>query len=105
MSSALSLKPAPIPANSSRKRSAEWSTRLTRSLTLKGGDELVTLGDARVVMTLYSELGINGSSVSLAVKWLSRAAETRAFEHRHAATNQVAFVLSQRAAITTVGTG
>jgi hypothetical protein len=89
--------------NNSKKRPADWSTKLTRSLYLKCGEELVTLGDARVVMTLYAELGIESSPVALAMKWLSIAAETRTFEHRKAATSQVAFVLSRRL-VSTPGT-
>ena len=86
--------------HTSKKRSARWSTKLTRPLTLKCGDELVTLRDARVVMALFAQLGVETSPVAFAMKWLSRAAETGNFEHRKAATNQVAFVLSRRLAST-----
>ena len=58
--------------HNSKNRSAHWSTKLTRPLTLKCGDELVTLRDARVVMALYAELGVDSSPVALAMKWLSR---------------------------------
>ncbi len=76
-----------------KKPVARWSAKLTRALTLKSGDELVTLSDARVVMTLYSEIGVESVSVALAIKRLLKAAETRGFEDRKAATDQVAIVL------------
>jgi hypothetical protein len=64
---------------------------------LKSGDELVTLADARVVMGLYAEIGIEPATVALAIKRLWKAAETRTFQDRRAATEQVAIVLGARA--------
>ncbi len=86
-----------------KKPVARWSAKLTRALTLKSGDELVTLSDARVVMTLYSEIGVESVSVALAIKRLLKAAETRGFEDRKAATDQVAIVLRLKASQTPVG--
>ena len=39
----------------SRKKRPDWSAKLTRSLTLKDGTKLVTLGDARAALLRYFE--------------------------------------------------
>jgi hypothetical protein len=82
-------------ADGAKRNIAGWSAKLTQSLALKAGDTLVTLADARVVMTIYSEIGIEGASVAL--ETLLKAAETRTCRDRKEATNRVAIALKARA--------
>ncbi len=84
-------------AKRARKRRPDWSAKLTRSLTLKSGDKLVTLADARALMIRYFETVTHSAAVALAIERLLKAAETGAFADRKAATDQVAIVLRARA--------
>jgi hypothetical protein len=77
------------------KRRADWSAKLTRSL--KSGDKLVTLADARACMIRYFSTVIESRAVALAIERLLKAAETGTFTDRKAATDQVAIVLRARA--------
>jgi hypothetical protein len=44
-------------AKRARQRRPDWSAKLTRSLTLKTGDKLVTLADARAALIRYFDNG------------------------------------------------
>jgi hypothetical protein len=78
-----------------------WSAKLTHSLTLKDGTELVTLADARACLTRYRSTGTYSPGVARgterAIKLIMKAAETGAYPDRQAATDQVAIVLRWRA--------
>ncbi len=81
----------------SRKKRPDWSAKLTRSLTLKDGTKLVTLGDARAALLRYFESVTSSRAVAHAIELLLAAAESRTFEDRKAATDQLAIVLRARA--------
>jgi hypothetical protein len=75
----------------------DWSVKLTRSLTLKTGDKLVTLADARRVVLAHLTTEVEDLALTHAMRLLWTAAETGSFAHRKAATDQVAIVLRRRA--------
>ena len=89
---------AELTTKRAKKRPAEWSARLTRSLTIKDGTKLVTLADAREILIKYFETMAQGASVAHAMERVLIAAETGTFADRKAATDQVAIVLKLRAA-------
>ena len=72
---------------------ADWSVKLTRPLTLKNGDKLVTLADARRVVLAHLTTEVENHELIHAMRLLLTAAETGSFAHRTAATNQVAMML------------
>jgi hypothetical protein len=73
-----------------------WSASLTRSLTLKNGDTLVTLEDARRLVLAHLVTEVEDHALSNAMRLLLIAAETGAYADRKAATDQVAIVLRWR---------
>jgi hypothetical protein len=87
----------PLMAKRARKRRPDWSAKLTRSLTLKTGDKLITLADARAALIRYFETVTQSAAVALAIEFVMRAAETGTFADRKAATDQVEIVLRWRA--------
>jgi hypothetical protein len=82
------------------KRRPDWSAKLTHSLTLKDGTELVTLADARACLSrcrfVPSRRGV-ARGTDRAIELVRKAAETGAYPDRQAATDQVAIVLRWRA--------
>jgi hypothetical protein len=80
-----------------------WSAKLTQSLTLKDGTELVTLADARACLSRFRSTVTTSPGVARgtdrAMKLVVKAAETGAYADRKAATDQVAIVLRWRAII------
>jgi hypothetical protein len=83
-------------AKERRKRPADWSAKLTRSLTLKDGDKLVTLADARRVVLAHLTTVVEDTALTPAMRLLL-AATTCSFADRNAAADQVAILLSARA--------
>jgi hypothetical protein len=83
-------------AKRARKRRPDWSAKLTRSLTLKTGDKLVTLADARAALIRYFETVTQSAAVALAIKLVMKAADTGTLADRKAGTDQVAIVLAHR---------
>jgi hypothetical protein len=82
------------------KTRAFWSALLTRSLTLKSGDKLVTLADARDCLIKYFETVVqNNAALARAIELLFKAAETGSFVDRKAATDQIAIVLRGRVSV------
>jgi hypothetical protein len=79
------------------KHEPDWSTKLTRSLTLKDGTKLVTLGDARAVLLKYLTTEIEDPAVGQAIRLLLAAAKTGSLADRKAATDQVEILLRWRA--------
>jgi hypothetical protein len=84
-------------AKREKKRPADWSAKLTRSLTLKNGDKLVTLEDARRVLLAHMTTEIEDGTLTNALRLLLAAAHTCSFADRKVATDQVAIVLRWRA--------
>ena len=84
-------------ATQSRKWPVNWSAKLARSLTLKNGDVLVTLEDARRLMLAHLVTEVEDHALSNAMRLLLKAAETGSSADRKAATDQVALVLRWRA--------
>jgi hypothetical protein len=80
-----------------RRRRLDWSAKLSRSFTLKNGDKIVTLADARAVMIRYFKPVMESQSVGIAMERLLQAAETGAFADCNEATDQVEIVLRARA--------
>ena len=85
-----------MPASKLRRRSANWSTKLTRSLTLKSGDKLVTLADARRVVLAQLTIEIADFELTHTMRLLLAAAETGRSMDREDATKQVEIVLRGR---------
>ena len=83
-------------ASKPRQRSANWSTKLTRSLTLKSGDKLVTLADARRVVLAQLTIEVENFELTHAMRLLLKAAETGRPLDREAATKQVEIMLRGR---------
>jgi hypothetical protein len=79
-----------------RQGSADWSIQLTRRLTLKSGDTLQTLSDARRVVLPHLTSEVKDFALTEAMRLLLTAAETGTFADRNAATVQVATVLRWR---------
>jgi hypothetical protein len=79
-----------------RKHAVDWSAKLTRSLTLKNGDKLVTLEDARRVVLAHLTTEVKDFDLANAMRVLLIAAETGSVADRKAATDQVAIVLRAR---------
>jgi hypothetical protein len=76
---------------------AHWSAKLTRPLSLKSGDKLVTLSDARDYLIKYFETAVQKASLSRGIALLFKAAETGSFLDRKAATDYIAIVLKSLA--------
>jgi hypothetical protein len=74
-----------------------WTAQLTRSLTLKSGQKLVTLSDARDCLIEHFETVVESATLARALQSLFKAAETGSFPDRKAATDQIAVVLKSRA--------
>jgi hypothetical protein len=79
-----------------RTKPVNWSVKLTRSLTLTNGEELVTLEDARRVVLAYLTTEVEHFDLANAMRFLLIAAETGRVPDRKAATEQVAIVLRAR---------
>ena len=79
------------------QRQADWSAKLTRSLTLKKGNALVTLADARRVVLAHMATDVEDFALIHALRLLLVAADTGSLADRKAATEQVAIVLRARA--------
>jgi hypothetical protein len=77
-----------------RQRSANWSAKLTQSLTLKDGNKLVTLEDARRVVLAHLVTEIEYFDLTRAMELLLTAAETGSVADRKAATDHVVTVLT-----------
>ena len=81
-------------------RPLQWSVKLTHSLTLKDGTELVTLADARDCLRRFHSTVTTSPGVARgtdrAIKLVRKAAKTGAHADRKAATDQVAIVLRWR---------
>jgi hypothetical protein len=75
---------------------ADWSAKLTRSLTLKDGSKLVTLSDARECLLTHFSTTTKNDALAHAIELMMKAAETGTIPDRKAATDQVATVLAQR---------
>jgi hypothetical protein len=71
----------------------DWSSKLTPSLILKGGDKLATLGDARRVVLAHLTTEVEDFDLTHAMRLLLTAAQTGCSADRKAATDQVAMVL------------
>jgi hypothetical protein len=89
---------AQLTAKRAKKRAADWSIKLTRSLTMQDGAKLVTLADAREILVKCFETLAQSAPVALAMERVMTAAETGTFADRKAATDQVALVLRRRLA-------
>jgi hypothetical protein len=76
-------------AKRAKQRRADWSAKLTRSLTLKDGDKLVTLADARRVVLAHLTTVVEDTALTHAMRLLLAAA-TCSFADRNAAADQVA---------------
>jgi hypothetical protein len=73
--------------------SADWTLSLTRTLTLKSGRQLRTLGDAAdLILDRFGNV-TKSALVEHASELLMRAAETQADEDLAAATDQVDVML------------
>ncbi len=72
---------------------AHWSAKLTRPLSLKSGDKLVTLSDARDYLIRYFETAAQKATLARGIELLFKAAETGSFLDRKAATDHIAIVL------------
>ncbi len=86
-------------AKLANQRGPNWSTKLTRSLTLKDGTNLVTLADARDVLRQYLSTEVEDGALSQALRLLLTAAKTGSLANREAATDQVESVLRWRRAM------
>ena len=79
------------------REQVNWSAKLTRSLTLKNGDKLVTLADARRVVLAHMAIEIEDWALTHALLQLLTAAHTESYADRKTATDQVASALRARA--------
>jgi hypothetical protein len=84
-------------ANRAKQGRTDWSAKLTRSFTLKSGDKLVTLADARRVVLAHLMTDFEDFDLTRAMQLLLTAAETGKVADRRAATEQVETVLRGRA--------
>ena len=75
----------------------DWSAKLTRPLTLKDGQMLVTLEDARRVVLAQMTIEVQDWALSNALRLLLAAAQTGSSADREAATEQVENLIRWRA--------
>jgi hypothetical protein len=75
----------------------DWSAKLTRPLTLKDGQKLMTLEDARREVVAQMTIDVEDHALSNAMRLLLKAAQTGSSADREAATEQVENVSRWRA--------
>jgi hypothetical protein len=80
-------------------KGSDWSVKLTRSLTLRDGTELITLADARAAMRKYLAPEVEDGALGRALSLLLTAAKAGSLANREAATDQVESVLRWRRAM------
>jgi hypothetical protein len=79
-----------------RSKSGGWTAKLSSSIALKDGRELVTLSDARACLIRHFDNVVRSAPLAHAIELLIAATESSKKADREAATVQIQVVLRSR---------